>query len=469
VWIGTAGALLAIIAFGIWLETDHINKRRSGVIAPSANATGTVVERAVAPFSSTQAISLQQSWAEHLGVPFRRINSAGLTLLLIPPGEFTMGDTPAQITRLFNQAKMDQYPRALLDRVADSQPAHRVKITRPFYLSSCKVTVEQFERFVAETGYRTEAEKDGLGGLLWNPDNRRWTTTKGLTWRDPGFRQESNCPVVMVSWFDASNYCRWLSGHDGVVYRLPTEAEWEYACRAGTTSCWYTGEDRQELRRAGNLADAALKAEFPNSAVMPWNDSFAFTAPVASFQPNPFGLFDMYGNAFEWCSDWYDPKYYERAPEEDPQGPSTGKARVIRGGAWSLTAEFCRSGDLSGSDAPGTRTVYNGFRPVSELSEKSVSSIATVLSSQTSHAKQSTITEVASIQATSSRRRPERETMVAKRPRTATCPGGTGRSRATGTAMRAPRLWAPSNLTHMGCTIWAATSGNGAATGTARK
>jgi serine/threonine protein kinase len=273
-WIGLVGALavLLLLGLGSWLLTRGAASTKeapNSTIGRSAITGIYTLPRAVAPFNGSQAKAFQQSWAKHLGIPLERTNSGGLKLVLIPPGEFEMGETPDQIAKGLKEAREQKYPKIMIDLLSASQPQHLVKITRPFYMSSCEVTIGQFERFVSETGYRTEAEKDGLGGLVWNPGNRRWTNTKGLTWREPGFHQESTCPVVMVSWFDASNYCRWLSGRESLSYRLPTEAEWEYACRAGTTTRWYVGDDEQRLRQAGNLADAALQREFPAAAVMP--------------------------------------------------------------------------------------------------------------------------------------------------------------------------------------------------------
>lgn len=190
--------------------------------------------------------------------------------------------------------------------------------------------MEQFAQFAEASQYRTEAEKDGQGGLVFNAEIRDWKRTAGLTWRNPGIPQHGSHPVVMVSWNDAQAFCNWLGARERKTCRLPTEAESEYACRAGTTSFWYVGNEERELRRVANIADSSFKRQFPAAtANVPWDDGYPFTAPVGRFEPNAFGLYDMHGNVWEWCHDWYDAKYYERSPVEDPKGPSSGKWRLV--------------------------------------------------------------------------------------------------------------------------------------------
>ena len=133
--------------------------------------------------------------------------------------------------------------------------------------------------------------------------------------------------MVNVSWNDAVAFCKWLSKKEGKTYRLPTEAEWEYACRAGTTTRYYSGDDPETLAKVGNVADAALKAKFPDwKYTIKANDGYVFTAPVGKFKPNAFGLYDMHGNAWQWCADWYGADYYATSPLDDPTGPDSGDA-----------------------------------------------------------------------------------------------------------------------------------------------
>ncbi len=225
-----------------------------------------------------------------------------------------------------------------------------MKITRPFYLGTYEVTRGQFANFVAATGYKTEAERDG--GKAATIDSRgEMGVAHNLSWQKPGFDQEDSHPVVIVSWNDANAFCRWLSEKEGQTYRLPTEAEWEYACRAGTTTPLISGTKVADLFSVGNGIDATFREHFHMPAPDPRPpDGFVFTAPVGSFLPNRFGLFDMHGNAWEWCQDWFGP--YSGSPATDPTGPTQGEYRVSRGGgfdcgisAMSSSRDFLKATD----------------------------------------------------------------------------------------------------------------------------
>ncbi|MHC4974023.1 MAG: formylglycine-generating enzyme family protein [Planctomycetota bacterium] len=258
------------------------------------------------------------------------VNSIGMTLVLIPEGEFRMG-SPASDT--------DQQP--------NESPPHRVRITRPFYLGRHEVTVANFRAFVEATGYRTEAERDEKGGFGIDFETATVRQGSSIVWHSPGFpgfRQGDDHPVLLISWRDAEAFCRWLSQKEGRSYRLPTEAEWEYAARGGTTTTYWTGNAPADLRGAANLADASLEKAVPAAKwAEPWDDGHAFTAPVGSLRPNPFGLHDMHGNVWEWCLDRHSNEYYRTSPVEDPQGPETGAFRAIRGGGWFNPARQNRS------------------------------------------------------------------------------------------------------------------------------
>src|SRR5262249_36544261 len=155
----------------------------------------------------------------------------------------------------------------------------------------------QFREFVKETGHQTEAEKDGQGGFGFNKQTRQFEGRKReYTWRDAGFEQTDEHPVVNVSWNDARAFCAWLSKKEGKVYRLPTEAEWEYACRAGSSTRYCNGDDADNLVAVANLADAAARKAFPEwTYAVRGNDRYVFTAPAGSYPPNRFGLQDMHG------------------------------------------------------------------------------------------------------------------------------------------------------------------------------
>jgi formylglycine-generating enzyme required for sulfatase activity len=253
-------------------------------------------------------------------------NSLGMRLVPIPAGEFLMGSSDDE------------------DADDDEKPQHRVRITRPFYLGTTEVTVGQFRRFVEAMGYRTEAERNGRGGRGWNESRATFEVDPKYTWRDPGFPQTDEHPVTNVSWNDAVAFCEWLSRTEATTYRLPTEAEWEYACRAGTTTRYSSGADPETLAAVGNVADGTARAKFPNwKSTIVARDGHVFTAPGGTFRANAWGLHDMHGNVWEWCLDGYDGRYYEQSPGADPTGPSQASRRVYRGGSWADDPRYARS------------------------------------------------------------------------------------------------------------------------------
>lgn len=278
-------------------------------------------------------------------------NSLGMKFVLIPPGEFVMGsDESAEALA----QDYPQYDRKRFVELSDEGPAHKVRITHPFYLGQYEVTVGEFRRFVEASGYQPESEADGTGGYGYNPDYDPAKSARGdafegrnqkYSWRNPGFPQDEHHPVVNVTWNDAVAMCKWLSKTEGHTYRLPTEAEWEYAGRAGTRTRYYSGNDPQSLLRAANVFDAEAAKSWQQwkKFALDEADGFAFTAPVGSFAPNAFGLYDIHGNAWEWTADWHDDRYYSYSPIDDPQGPATGTVRVRRGGSWHTWSFYARS------------------------------------------------------------------------------------------------------------------------------
>ena len=163
-----------------------------------------------------------------------------------------------------------------------------------------------------------------------------------------------------VTWKDAQAFCDWLGKKEGKKYRLPTEAEWEYSCRAGTKGRFYSGDDAEALKGVANVLDASFKKIHPQASyAAAWDDGYPFTAPVGKFKPNAFGLYDMHGNVWQWCADWYG--LYPRAKVVDPQGPQTGKQRVVRGGSFLLQPKYVRSADR-GKRMPWNRLFNVGFR-----------------------------------------------------------------------------------------------------------
>ncbi|HEY5316090.1 MAG TPA: SUMF1/EgtB/PvdO family nonheme iron enzyme [Pirellulales bacterium] len=283
-------------------------------------------------------------------------NSIGMKLVLIPAGEFMMGgDESAAELKVAGFGFSDSF------QCNDERPKHRVRIARPFYMGVYEVTKAQFAQFVTATDYKTEAENDGKGGGGVTGDVFKQSAE--FNWRSWGVDQSDQSPVVNVSWNDAVAYCGWLSRQDGRRHRLPTEAEWEYACRAGTTSRFFNGDDPEGLVRVGNVADGSAKAKFNAAFTTSASDGYAFTSPVGRFRPNAFGLYDMHGNTFEWCSDWYAEDYYAASPVDDPQGPPAGSFRVLRGGGWRNDPVYCRSASRS-LVSPANRSYLTGFRVV---------------------------------------------------------------------------------------------------------
>jgi formylglycine-generating enzyme len=267
--------------------------------------------------------------------------TSGMKFVRIKAGKFTMG-SPA-----------DEKDRS------DDETAHEVTLTKDYYLGIHHVTRGEFRKFVEAENFKTEAEADGKGGYGWDAEAKDWKMAPKYTWRNPGFTQSDTHPVVEVSWNDAVAYTEWLSKKDGRTYRLPTEAEWEYACRAGTKTRFFFGDDDEDLAKFANVADADFRAATGKDWGIKASDGFAFTSPVGSFKPNKWGLFDMHGNVYAWCSDWYG-KYGGEA-ETNPRGAATGSSRVYRGGSWFSYAWVCRSAFRYGID-PSFRRDFLGFR-----------------------------------------------------------------------------------------------------------
>ncbi len=241
----------------------------------------------------------------------------GIEFVLIKGGSFDMGDTFG-------------------DGDNDEKPVHRVTVS-DFYLAKTEVTVGQFRKFADAMNYRTDAEREGWA-YVWSGSS--WEKKNGASWRNPGFSQDDNHPVVNVSWNDVAAFCKWA----GV--RLPTEAEWEYAAREGGKKVKWSGTSIES-----QLGDYA----WYNS------NSGRTTHAVAGKKANSLGLYDMSGNVWEWCADWYASDYYQESPSRDPQGPSSGEYRVLRGGSWGNNPGRCRASSR-GRNNPDGRANGNGFR-----------------------------------------------------------------------------------------------------------
>jgi formylglycine-generating enzyme required for sulfatase activity/tRNA A-37 threonylcarbamoyl transferase component Bud32 len=316
---------------------------------PAPKPVGPTPPLAKAPFDAAQAHIHQESWAKYLGTTVEVADSTGATFALIPPGEFLMGSADEQIAAALNEAAQGNVDQGVKLRIQKAErPQHRVVITKPFWMSTTEVTIGQFRTFAESTKYFTEAEQHGFGNSAEVVLNQKVDDKcRGKNWRAPGYQVTDDLPVTQITWNDAVAYCRWLSVRESATYRLPTEAEWEYACRAGTTTQYSFGDDQADLEKYGWF--------IKNSGGMPH--------PVRKLSPNAFGLFDLHGNVQEWCRDIYDEKWYASSPPQDPGGPIAGSSRVIRGGVWYHFAPLCRSAHRY-FYAPSYRSIYHGFRCV---------------------------------------------------------------------------------------------------------
>lgn len=263
----------------------------------------------------------------------------------IPAGEFAMGSPEGEVNR------------------SSDETQHRVKVSE-FYLCKYAVTLAEFKKFIDESGYQTDAEKAN-SSMIW--DGKEWKEKKGVNWRHgvSGKKRplaQYNHPVLHVSWNDAVAYCTWMEEKSGKQFRLPTEAEWEYACRAGTTTPFNTGENltTDQANYDGNYP-------YNNNAKGRYRETTVAVGSSERFEPNQWGLFHMHGNVWEWCSDWYGGNYYEecktKGTVENPVGPETGSDRVLRGGHWYGNASRCRSA-YRNSYTPDSRSDFVGFRLV---------------------------------------------------------------------------------------------------------
>ena len=328
---------------------------------------------AIAPFATPIAKAHQAVWAAHLSVAVEAKNVLGMTLVLIPPGEFLMGSTPEQVEHALQWLKA--LPRAApgeAERIRnEEQPQHRVVFPRPFRIGRTEVTVGQYRRFVETTRYVTETERFG-GGNSSKVDETAPAKRTAL-WNDPGYTISDDSPATQLTWNDMIVFCNWLSREDhrepcyqqndggswtrhpnAKGYRLPTAAEWEFACRAGSTTHYSFGDDVAALDDYAWFNRTAEKGAEIGAR------------PVATKLPNPFGLYDMHGNVWERCQDFHDPNWYGKSPSLDPHGPDVGGNRIVRGAGWHYFDLHCRSA-YRNNYSPLARTGNTGFRVVCGL------------------------------------------------------------------------------------------------------
>jgi len=267
--------------------------------------------------------------------------------VFIPGGSFIMGSSDGDST----------------------EKPHGVVIS-DFYMGKTEITVAQFKYFIDSTGYRTDAEK-GNSSALWNSETDKWEWKSGVNWKCDALgnlrpQNEYNHPVIHVSWNDATEYCKWLSGETGKTYKLPTEAQWEYAAGNGRKHTKYSwGSGDPSGKNGGNVTDESFKRIYSKYSIFGgYDDGYVYTAPVGKFEPNELGLYDMTGNVWEWCEDWYAADFYKTSKQtQNPCNTTSVKYRVIRGGSWYSNPDLCRVADRSGS-TPDNRRGNLGFRLV---------------------------------------------------------------------------------------------------------
>ena len=263
-------------------------------------------------------------------------------MIRLPSGSFAMGSPYASDTQNNN---------------VDTHPQHRVRL-QAFWLDTTPVSNRQFEQFVEQTAYETEAERRG-SSLIFDRNLSEWREVVGVNWRHPDDPDSSlvgkeNHPVVHITWQDASTYAAWAGK------RLPTEAEFEYAARGGLSDCMYPW-GRELVLDEQPLANG-WQGHFPQQDS--GQDGYRGTSPAKQFPPNRFGLYDIAGNAWNWCSDWYDAEYYGASLVDNPLGPTSGTERVRRGGSWLSASNYGGGLRVASRDhaPPGESTNHTGFR-----------------------------------------------------------------------------------------------------------
>jgi formylglycine-generating enzyme required for sulfatase activity len=246
------------------------------------------------------------------------VNSLGMKFVRIEPGTFWEGLTKEQALRMNAEKKFGR----------------QVTLTKPYHLAAYEVTIGLFEKY--DPTFATRREKYQRG------------------------KSFDDHPAIGVTWQEGQKFCRWLSEKEGRLYRLPTEAEWEYACKAGTTTILYWGDNAWDRRKAnvGGIRQATESYA---------EDGYMYTSPVGVYPPNPWGLYDMVGNAWEWVNDWFD--WYPSEPQTDPTGPSTGRMRVDKGAGWDTRTRQIKSCARDGNN-PADLFEKRGFRVLCEAAEE---------------------------------------------------------------------------------------------------
>jgi sulfatase modifying factor 1 len=266
-------------------------------------------------------------------------------LVVVPAGAFTMGS-----------------PVAEAGRDADEEQQHRVTISYAFAVGKYDVTRDEYAAFALETKVPDPAVCN------IHPAKGGWPGVKGLSWHHTPFAQAGRHPVVCISWQEAGAYAQWLSRKTGREYRLLSEAEWEYAARAGTTTAAYWGDSQDAACAYANGVDYSLKGAQPDfTVVQHCRDGYAYTSPVGSFGPNAFGLYDMMGDVFQMLADRYVQGYAGAPTDGSPRLDGGSACRINRGGSWTSTPGGLRAAARACDNERTTRVVDLGFRVARRL------------------------------------------------------------------------------------------------------
>jgi len=328
------GAIGIVVLGGVLYRNVPLNERLA-----DQSALAALTPTSSTPQPPADPEQMQRQTAIRLGIPLYRMGPGGMKFLLIPSGDFLMGS---------NEAGQNKTRTSSL-----SFPQHQVTISKLFYLAETETTFAQFRSFVEATGYVTRSELPGK--TAWGKEQDVWKRGR-YSWKQMGgYPLFDEHPVVNLTWYDAQAYCDWLNETSEAEssearYYLPTEAQWEYACRAGSDTPWSHGNDEQQL------------AEYA------WykQNSYWIFHPVAKKRPNAWGLYDMHGNQSEWCADRFggDASYYDSRPQTDPKGPKTGNERILRGGGILSSARDIRSASRVHQEA--NEPTKGGFRVAME-------------------------------------------------------------------------------------------------------
>jgi formylglycine-generating enzyme required for sulfatase activity/uncharacterized caspase-like protein len=323
---------------------DELKKSQIALVTPPAlpipnEPCGSAASAVSLSARSAAALSTAEECALKPKDVFRECDKCP-EMVVVPAGSFIMGSPASEAYRYESEG-----------------PQHPVSISKPFAVGKFHVTIDQFAAFVAETGYDT-------GTTCWTYEDRKSVERQGRSWRNLRYVQTGSHPAGCLNWYDANAYVEWLRKKTGKNYQLLTEAQWEYAARAGTTTRYFYGDWEKDFCHYGNGADQTAKSKINGAqdwVIVPCSDGYAYAAPAGSFPANGFGLYDMHGNAWQWLEDcWHE--NYRGAPSDDSAWVSGDcGARVIRGGSWGWGPRYLRAAGRDG-ELPDRRHDAYGLR-----------------------------------------------------------------------------------------------------------